>query len=251
MNFDCYNTEESEEQCIVYLYDTAPITDTISTEPIEIDSKEDLLLDLCDDLLSAGVLSAAEYHATEWVFSPGFFSQTIIVVDLPEGEEAAIQEIVSTYDTDAVVTEGIIVEETEEEVYGYTITPVEDYVAYNKIGSALNAAYPDATVGVGVMILESSSSIESTSIDLLTELDTGDTELTATICGDVNLDGKVNIADVIRLNKYVAGIVTLEDQQLANADCYADGLVDADDALTLLQYMVSMINTLPVTEDVT
>ena len=37
--------------------------------------------------------------------------------------------------------------------------------------------------------------------------------------GDVNLDGIVDIADAVTLNKYLAGVVQLSDQALRNANC--------------------------------
>ena len=37
--------------------------------------------------------------------------------------------------------------------------------------------------------------------------------------GDVNLDGVVDIADAVTLNKYLAGVVQLSDQALRNANC--------------------------------
>ena len=243
--------EDDDIGCVkVYMHDAAPVTETISSEPVELTTKEDTLLELCTDLQSAGVLLAAEYHATEWMCCPGRFSQTITVTNLAEGEADAIQEIVSAYDDDAVVTEGIVVTDyiaEEDNVYGYTITPVEDYTAYGRIGSALRTAYPDATVGASYMLFEDTSSTQSGSIDLLSALSDGDDEETSAAIGDINLDGIVNMADVIRLNKYVGGTITLRDQELACADCYADGSIDGSDALALLQYMIAAVDTLPVT----
>ena len=37
--------------------------------------------------------------------------------------------------------------------------------------------------------------------------------------GDVNLDGVVDIADAVTLNKYLAGVIQLSDQALRNANC--------------------------------
>ncbi len=57
-----------------------------------------------------------------------------------------------------------------------------------------------------------------------------------TLLGDVNLDGKVTLADSVLLNKAMAGIVTLNSFARQNADVNADGYVDAADALVLLFY---------------
>jgi hypothetical protein len=67
--------------------------------------------------------------------------------------------------------------------------------------------------------------------------------------GDVNLDGKVSILDVIYLNKALANAILLNDEQTANANCCqdADGRVNAADATVLLRFIVQLEKTLPVT----
>jgi aryl-phospho-beta-D-glucosidase BglC (GH1 family) len=64
--------------------------------------------------------------------------------------------------------------------------------------------------------------------------------------GDINLDNKISIKDVILLNKYLSKMVTLNDTQLLAADCYADGSVNMDDLTTLLRYLVDYVSALPV-----
>ena len=67
--------------------------------------------------------------------------------------------------------------------------------------------------------------------------------------GDVNSDGRVDITDAVMLNKVVAGAVTLDNAvQRKNADCNGDGEVTGSDSTVLLQFLVSIINTLPYTE---
>ncbi|MCR5717955.1 MAG: glycoside hydrolase family 9 protein, partial [Oscillospiraceae bacterium] len=61
----------------------------------------------------------------------------------------------------------------------------------------------------------------------------------ATLLGDANCDGVVDIMDVIRLNKYLIGAAQLEGAALANADVNHDNNVDSTDALTLLKTIVS------------
>lgn len=60
--------------------------------------------------------------------------------------------------------------------------------------------------------------------------------------GDTNLDGKVSLIDVVYLNKYNAGAMTFNDQQLENADCVYDGKVGLNDATILLQYLVEIVD---------
>lgn len=65
-------------------------------------------------------------------------------------------------------------------------------------------------------------------------------------CGDVNLDGVVSLVDVVCLNKYMAGSMTLNSAALANADCCDDATVNGSDATALLKYVVESIDDLPV-----
>lgn len=65
------------------------------------------------------------------------------------------------------------------------------------------------------------------------------------VCGDINLDGKVELLDAIRLNKYTANIVQLTDAQKEIADCNADGNVDDADVTTLMEYLMFQIPSLP------
>ena len=68
---------------------------------------------------------------------------------------------------------------------------------------------------------------------------------TSLLYGDVNLDGDIDLADAVLLNKSVAGVVELNDTAKANADCFADGVIGSDDSMTLLKFLVHLVNELP------
>ena len=68
----------------------------------------------------------------------------------------------------------------------------------------------------------------------------------ATLCGDVNQDGEVSLADAVILNKAVAGQVNLNEQAKANADCKKDNILSSDDSMTLLQFLVHLVDNIPV-----
>ena len=63
--------------------------------------------------------------------------------------------------------------------------------------------------------------------------------------GDVNLDGEVDLSDAVLLNKAVAGAVTLNEQATLNADCNKGVGITADDSMSLLKFLVHLINALP------
>ena len=63
--------------------------------------------------------------------------------------------------------------------------------------------------------------------------------------GDVNLDCEVDLSDAVLLNKAVAGVVELNAQQKKNADCCAGSGIGGDDSMSLLRFLVHLINALP------
>ena len=66
--------------------------------------------------------------------------------------------------------------------------------------------------------------------------------------GDVNLDGIVDLRDVINLNKYLCNIVELSDLQLASANVFMDGsdTINEDDVKTLTSFVIMTISEIPV-----
>ena len=64
--------------------------------------------------------------------------------------------------------------------------------------------------------------------------------------GDINLDGKVDIVDAIFLNKYLATLIQFSDAQIANADCCQDGVLNDQDTTALMQFIILLIDDLPV-----
>lgn len=69
--------------------------------------------------------------------------------------------------------------------------------------------------------------------------------------GDVNEDGVVNLMDAIALNKYLAGVISLTDNQLIAANCNtADGTsnINEDDVTALMRFVINLIPDLPVSE---
>ena len=65
--------------------------------------------------------------------------------------------------------------------------------------------------------------------------------------GDVNLDGKVTMVDMVYMSKYMVGAIKFNAQQMANAQCVNDDAVDANDATALLMFLAEKIESLPVT----
>ncbi len=68
------------------------------------------------------------------------------------------------------------------------------------------------------------------------------------LCGDVNLDGKVDLMDCITLSKVNCNLIELSETQQKAADCDANGTVDDNDEAILIQYVIMLISDLPYIE---
>lgn len=64
--------------------------------------------------------------------------------------------------------------------------------------------------------------------------------------GDVNLDGEVDILDVIKLNKFLLGSTALNAQERVNANVDGNTDIDSTDSLNILKYVVKILDSLPV-----
>ncbi len=64
--------------------------------------------------------------------------------------------------------------------------------------------------------------------------------------GDVNEDGKIDVLDVITLNKNLLGGGELSAQGILNADVDNDGAPTVADALNILKYCINLVTSFPV-----
>ena len=131
------------------------------------------------------------------------------------------------------------------------------WIDCNKFTIDSITVYTDAYSGSGQITTTVSTTKATTATNKTTASTTTTTKQTTTatngpkpsvkasLYGDVNLDGRVDITDAVLLNKKVAGVVILNDQQYANADCCTDDGVGQADSTVLLQFLVSIVKTLP------
>lgn len=64
-----------------------------------------------------------------------------------------------------------------------------------------------------------------------------------TTIGDINLDGRNNIADAVLLQRYLLGMDELSLLEYNRADLYRDGLVDAFDMVLMRQKIIKNMET--------
>lgn len=77
---------------------------------------------------------------------------------------------------------------------------------------------------------------------------TAQQQFSGTLCGDINLDGEVTLADSIMLNKAVVNIIDLTGTARANADvCSNSSDIDGNDAMVLLRFVVQLESSIPTT----
>ncbi len=69
---------------------------------------------------------------------------------------------------------------------------------------------------------------------------------TEVLYGDANVDGEVDVLDIIVLNKFLLGGGKLSDQGAINADVDLDGDPSANDSLNIMKFIVKLIDELPV-----
>ena len=74
-------------------------------------------------------------------------------------------------------------------------------------------------------------------------LTTGNPGVIAVVLGDVNGDYIVDAADAVMVQRYDAGLITLQDAQLIAADVTGDGTVDAADAVKIQRYDAGLISS--------
>ena len=119
------------------------------------------------------------------------------------------------------------------------------WIDCNKFTIDSITVYTDAYNGSGQITTTVSTTKATTNKKTTTATNGPKPSVKASLYGDVNLDGRVDITDAVLLNKKVAGVVILNDQQYANADCCTDDGVGQADSTVLLQFLVSIVRTLP------
>ena len=113
-----------------------------------------------------------------------------------------------------------------------TAASTKDSAASTTIATTIVTTLPQTTDSTGVSTTASGKN-------------TATVPAGATLYGDTNLDGRVDITDAVLLNKAAAGAVSLAAQAAKNADCNANGEVGSDDAVSLLKFLVQIIKNLP------
>lgn len=99
------------------------------------------------------------------------------------------------------------------------------------------------TTSVSTTTISSEKSTTSTSTTTTSSSVSTDTTAPGQVkWGDVNVDGKVSIADAVLLNKAIAGNAKLTKQGEKNADVVHDGKIDKKDSKLLKQFIAEIVD---------
>ena len=136
--------------------------------------------------------------------------------------------------------------EDENNYHTVTGTVVVNATKPNKTTTtkATTTTKPSKTTTTKVTTTTKPSKTTTTKVTTTTITTTTNTAIPS--YGDVNLDGKVDIVDAIFLNKYLATLIQFSDAQVANADCCQDGVLNDQDTTALMQFIILLIDDLPV-----
>lgn len=153
------------------------------------------------------------------------------------GEEAADTssvQLIAAYVLDG--SEPITTEPTET-------TTTETEITSTEVTETESSEAPSSTTSTSKTTTSTSKTTTTTTTTEPVETVTTKENLPdATKYGDVNTDDKINVADVILLNKYIVGADTISDQGLANAECYADGRTDINDSAQIMNVVVMTLS---------
>lgn len=148
---------------------------------------------------------------------------------------------------DCEIAVGVGTLQEDAVIYGHTNSTAQSYA--EKYGRAFISLDEEVTT---TEITTTTTTAEITTTETTTTETTAVTTTAATahpitdiLYGDVNLDGKVDLSDVVHLNKFISGSVQLNELAATNADCNCDGTRSAEDSMVLLQFLVHLIDTLP------
>ena len=113
---------------------------------------------------------------------------------------------------------------------------VTSYITMYDGGTLIWGTEPDGTTPSDVTPTEPAPTTEPTS----------ETPLDAQY-GDTDCDGKVDVMDIILLNKALFGKADMSEQGIINADVDGDGVPTFSDSLSIMRYILRLVEKLPVT----
>ncbi len=212
--------------------------------------KIDLIKEFCKEADSLGIIASATCIPFRAPIER--LDNKLLIKNVPLDEEENLDAMISKYnyiykknDSDPGVLRELDIVISDSGDYftcgKYDFQNIKDQMSFM---ADVDAAYPDADAYLFCAALEGDTSfLEDDAIVLVNE------EGTDVLYGDVNLDKTITMLDYVYLCKYNAKLITLNEQQLANADCTANGTINASDELALMRFLIEEVDSLPALRD--
>ena len=177
---------------------------------------------------------------------------TITILADKNSEVTETTELIST---DASETSAVTSETTESistDASETSAVTSETTESISTDASETSAVTSETTESISTDASETSVATSETTESISTDVSaTSDTttatttvEDTSGICGDVNLDGRVDILDAVLLGKAVAGAVTLNEQAKYNGDVDGEAEISSGDVIEIIRFLVHLTDRL-------
>lgn len=164
---------------------------------------------------------------------------TTVTTTVTTETETTTEEVTTT--TEVATT---TVPETTATTESSTTTTTEAVTTETE-ATTTEATTEEATTTTSTTVAATETS-EVTTTTTLVRTDAAVNPTKASLYGDVNCDGYVNVTDALILHKYLLHKVELNDVQLANADCATDQKITSKDVTVIFQHLLGNYTALPI-----
>ena len=183
-------------------------------------------------------------------------TETTELISTDASETSAVtSETTESISTDASETSAVTSETTESistDASETSAVTSETTESISTDASETSAVTSETTESISTDASETSVATSETTESISTDVSaTSDTttatttvEDTSGICGDVNLDGRVDILDAVLLGKAVAGAVTLNEQAKYNGDVDGEAEISSGDVIEIIRFLVHLTDRL-------
>ena len=163
------------------------------------------------------------------------YDRTFYVID---GTETSVNttEVTTTTETTTIATATTTTEITTTETTTTTTTTEAATTAETTVVTETETTIDSTTATVTSTTTETTAA--STTLRTASASDL--------LMGDLDGSGSCNLSDVVLLNRYLIGTVTLSSVSTAQLDCYQDGIIDVQDSVAILKFLLRIVDSLPI-----
>lgn len=180
-----------------------------------------------------------EWAAVEYNGFTGYCAMNYLVIcaeTTTETSETTTEALETTTETEATETTAVLTEETT------TTTETTSEVSETETEETTTEITYETEVSDETT--STTEETEATSTEATADVIVNSSY--ASIYGDINSDGVVSVADAVLLHKYILGVVSLNMEQLANADCSFDSVITTKDVTVIMQHLSGHYTALPI-----